>query len=142
MQWDEHGWLVTHGSRNLRYDAELREGEIAVDELALVHEGFAFRGFNIIGRNIYRNGERIRVVYFNYTQTPVVRFLQNHTNMNSRTTGSIFNSQLQGFYFGPQTIEVYYLPDLHNIIHTITEFCYFDGFRENGVPVWRGVVGG
>jgi len=96
---------------------------------------------HVFWRDLYRNGESIRVIYLNVTETPfsLIRRRLRYTWWSRYyfvTTDALKDVNL------PQRVEVYYLSDLHRMRRRIDGLSddYFDALREDAMPLWNGVI--
>ncbi|MCL2189391.1 MAG: hypothetical protein FWC16_13630 [Defluviitaleaceae bacterium] len=122
-----------------------QEGEVRHTELFLRTQGFS-GNLHMYGRTIYRNGEAVRLVFYNYTESLLGWFLRIAFNRDNRATGTsgglALSAQQEGADF---YAEVYYLPNLHRLLpnrHGNLAMLdnELDALRKNAAPVWRGVV--
>ncbi len=110
----------------------------------------AFRGYfpsvseMSIGRDIDRDGEQVRVVYYRYTRTLWDSIF---IKLGSRESGSSYGTDIYGdsyesadFGSDPQKKEIYYLPvkDLDKIDRLSDQ--EYDAQKKNAVLVWSGVI--
>ncbi|MCL2198722.1 MAG: zf-HC2 domain-containing protein [Defluviitaleaceae bacterium] len=140
--------------RELEEGDELEYGEKEIHELVLRWQGFSRRGTYMYGRNIIRDGGQVRVVFFSFTERPVNRLIRGVGDWNM-TDGSSWGHAMHGGYLGPQTIEVYYFPNLHRLTRPtiplsphrhdtrISRFSdgEIDALRSDATLVWHGEVG-
>jgi len=124
------------------------EYEYLMDGLVLAYNGFSkISVAGGEGREINRNGETVRVVYYRYTKTPWVSVFYDY-DLDAETSGSsgmMSGSDIYGPSYGsadykPQMIEIYYLPmrDYNKLASLSDED--FDAQRANATLVWSGVI--
>ena len=96
------------------------------------------------GRDVNRNGENVRVVYYCYAKTLWTSLffdsdLAAYSESGSSTGSDIYGDSYQSTDYKPQMIEIYYLPvrNLHKLDDLTDE--EFDGLKEKGTLVWSGV---
>ncbi len=98
--------------------------------------------FESYGRTIYRNGQKVRVVYYCYTKTLWNKlFLCNREDLFTQiTTGAIYGDSLYQEKYEPQLREIYYLPMRNlNRLEKLSDD-EFDAQRKNATLVWNGIV--
>ncbi len=97
-----------------------------------------------IGRDIHRNGQSVRVVYYRYTKTLWDSLF---LHLGALESGSSYGTDIyddsymsQDFGTDPQMKEIYYLPvkDLDKIDRLSDQ--EYDAQRENAILVWSGVI--
>ena len=105
---------------------------------------FARVSHQAIGRNIVREGENIRVVYFNMSKTPWSSIFFDYDLSEIRHSSSFSGSMIYGETEGRldyelQYIEIYYLQqtNLHRLDRLSND--EFDAKRLNGHLMWRGI---
>jgi len=129
--WPDWRWLDS--------DDEPEYGESL--ELWVVIDSFYVQSGYAVGRTLYRNEEKIRVVYMLRTETQLS--LMRRRFGPTRLTQMRFSrtDALQNLGYGQQTIEVYYLQSLRHHIETIEELSDedFDALRTEASFVWRGI---
>ena len=118
------------------------------DTIELVR--IAYRGINRLsgnsrGRNIERNGEEVRVVYYCYYKTLWDSWFYDADLSEESESGSaygttIYGDGFQNINYKPQMREIYYLPirNLHEIENLSDE--EFDRLKESAYLIWKGVV--
>lgn len=122
-----------------------KDYEYVMDVLHIAYQGFSNISDQSIGRNINRNGEDVRVVYYRYTKTPWVSLFFDYDltdfGESGQSTGTnIYGDSFQSADYEPQMIEIYYLPvkDLLRLYDLSDED--YDAQRENGALIWSGVI--
>ena len=133
--WPDNYRILSDGDK-LEYD-ELIELWVYVDS-------FGSQYGHAVGRTLYRDGERIRLVYISRTETPFS--LMRRRFWAARLATQEFRSRmdaLQDIGHGQQTIEVYYLQSLYRQRRRIESLsdADFDALRADGSFVWRGTIG-
>ena len=127
-------YRILNDSSQFKYDESL--------ELWIHVDSFGTQYAHAIGRTIYRDGERVRLVYITRTEKLLSltrrRFLPNLRTQEMRAQ----TDALQDLGYGHQTIEVYYLQSLHRQRRRIERFfdADFDALRADGNFVWRGTI--
>lgn len=93
------------------------------------------------GRTIYRDGEKVRVVYYCYTRTLWNRlFPSYYTRLNKTvSTGDIYDMRLHRAEYKPIMTELYYLP--MNSARRLEQLSdeEFYSLKKNAIPVWKGM---
>lgn len=143
----EEGWHGRHWRLLYPGDA-LRDGEQMQEELMLRTAGFSHRYIHIYGRTIYRGGERVRIVFYSYTESPLQRFLRTALNWDDGADGRTWHFEMHGMYIGTQQIEVYYLPGLHRLLEEEPGYFptmplsndEFYALLNDAVKVWYGTM--
>ncbi len=109
-----------------------------------VYRGISRISESSSGRNVNRNGENVRVVYYCYAKTLWTSLffdsdLATYSESGSSTGSDIYGDSYQSTDYKPQMIEIYYLPvrNLHKLENFTDE--EFDGLKEKGTLVWSGV---
>jgi len=121
------------------YDGDKLEYEESIELWALIDAFYAQRSYTI-GRSLYRNGEKIRIVYMLRTETRLSLIHRRFRPRLLTRSKPIRTDALQDIGYGQQTIEVYYLQSLLYYLETIEELSdeEFDALREEASFVWRG----
>ena len=135
---DSWGWPRYH--RILSDGDELEYGESI--ELRVYYDSFGTQYGHAIGRTIYRDGERIRLVYISRTET-LLSLMRRRLSPNMRTHYRITRTDaLQDIGHGQQTIEIYYLQSLYRQRRRIESLsdADFDALRAYSSFVWRGTI--
>ena len=144
--YDEAGNHTGSSWREMEPTGWMQANEVRINELVLRTNGFTARNLSIYGRDIYRNGIPVRLVFYNYTEAPAAWLARNALRWNNRADGRSWSQ-----FLSPQNgetfyAEVYYLPNLHRLMsrrhHTIPALSdqEMDALRENASPVWQGTV--
>ena len=114
------------------------------DTLYISWHGFSRITTNVIGREINRDGENIRVVFNIHTKTPWVSLFFDYDltdwQQSGRTTGTqVYGDRFQTSGKEPQRIEIYYLP-IRNFgrLHNLSDED-FDAMRFDGFLLWSGM---
>ncbi|WP_349673786.1 zf-HC2 domain-containing protein [Lacrimispora sp.] len=109
-----------------------------------VYRGISQITENSSGRDVNRNGEKVRVVYYCYAKTLWTSLffdydLAAYSESGSSTGSDIYGDGYESTDYKPQMIEIYYLPvrNLHKLDDLTDE--EFDGLKEKGTLVWSGV---
>jgi len=92
-------------------------------------------------RSLYRDNEKLRIVYFSYTETPIAMIRRVYSSVEMRTQSRIVRTNaFQYMGPSPQKIEVYYLHNLHRLQRRIARLSDedFDVLRENATLLWQG----
>jgi len=121
---------------------ELEPNELT--ELWLIIDSFFSRESHVSWRNIFRDGEHIRVVYISFTETPITMIHRVFFSDRLRTQKRFLQTTaFQGIEHTPQTVEVYYLRNLHQLQRRIDRLSDEDFYalRMGATLVWSGVVG-
>lgn len=110
-----------------------------------VYRGISKISESSIGRNVNRNGENVRVVYYCYAKSLWTSLffdydLSHYSESGSSSGSDIYGESYQSADYEPQMIEIYYLPvrNLYGLENLSDE--EFDAQRENGTLVWSGVI--
>ena len=120
------------------------EYEYVRESLHISWVGFSNISMNSIGRDIIRDWEHVRVVFFRFTKTPWVSLFFDYDltewQASGRTTGtSIYGDRFQTIAQEPQRIEIYYVP-VRNLLRLLRlSDDDFDAYRLNGMLVWSGL---
>jgi hypothetical protein len=119
--------------------------EFIMDGLVLAYNGFSNISMSREGRDVNRNGETVRVVYYRYTKTPWVSMFFDYDLADYGASGMTSGTEVYGPSYGslnyePQMIEVYYLPsrDFSKLANLSDDD--FDAQKVNGTLVWSGVI--
>jgi len=118
--------------------------EYVRDSLHIVWQGFSNISFNGVGRDIIRDGEHVRVVYFRLSKTPWESLFFDYDLTDWQGAGSSTGTRIYGDRFQtvnqePQMIEIFYLP-VRNIIRLLNlSDADFDAQRLNGTLLWSGI---
>ncbi|MCL2275958.1 MAG: hypothetical protein FWC16_13625, partial [Defluviitaleaceae bacterium] len=106
-------------------------------------QNFGNTGTNARGRDLYRDGERVRVVFIHKTETLWDSLFfnieaVNWSNGGSFTGTSIYGDDFQTAHPTPKRIEIYYLP-VRNIVRlgNLSDES-FDAQRANATRIWAG----
>ncbi|MCL2109135.1 MAG: zf-HC2 domain-containing protein [Oscillospiraceae bacterium] len=137
-----HG--LTHDSENVGYEGPPRQYIGEREILAMSYHSFAQAYLQGIGRNINRDGEEIRLVFFNMSKSPWTSLFVDYDLSEIRTSGSMTGSVIYGdsvdrLDYEPQTIEIYYLQEtnLHRLERLSDDA--FNAKRLEGRLMWQGV---
>ena len=141
--WNLHGFysdgvhFYNEAERPVAYEY-IREA------LHITWQGFSRIATNSIGRDIIRDGEHVRVVFYRHTKTPWVSLFFDYDLTDWQEAGRISGTTIYGDRFQsagqePQRIEIFYLP-VRNLIrlHNFSDED-FDAERLNGTLVWSGI---
>lgn len=138
IQWDDVDLLDFETTKTV-----ISEGYDLLNLVRLVRkEAPAGQSINSYGRTIYRNGQKVRVVYYCYTKTlwNKIFFNENEDLSTQVTTGDIYGDSLYHENYEPQMREIYYLPSRNmNTLEKLSDE-EFDAQRENAVLIWDGMV--
>lgn len=138
ISWQDKDKAISRGLITEDYDREMDLVRIA------------YKGINNIsscsrGRDINRNGENIRVIYFCYSKTLWDSLFIDGDLTGYSESGSFYGTDEYGdsFYsidYEPQMREIYYLPirNLHEIDNLSDED--FDNLKEKADLIWSGVI--
>lgn len=128
-------------------DSEPKENEVVGEELTLVSNTHIKYETFVFGRDINRNGESIKVMYYCYRQKPITSFLNNYVNFGN---SSKYNFYSLGWQVGdvykegsnPKKIEIYYLQDFYKNFgdHEGLRDEDIDALREKAILVWEGTI--
>jgi len=123
---------------------ELGNADTAWDRLTLADYALSRVTRHVYGRDINRNGEMVRVVYYCYTKTPINSLLYDYDRAEDRVSGRMISTDIYGEAYDredykPKMIEVYYLPMSFNKIQNLSNED-FDAIRTNSIPVWKGEI--
>jgi len=127
-------------------DTEIpKDYKYIMDVLHIAYQGFSRISGTAISRDINRDGENVRVVFYRYTKTPWTSLFFDYDLVGTHENGTMTGSQIYGESYGradyePQMIEIYYLRarDLSRIDRLTDE--EFDAQRVNAALVWSGVI--
>ena len=122
------------------YSGDRLEYEESIELWVVIDSFHVQRGY-AVGRTLYRNEDKIRVVYMLRTETQLSLMRRRFgptrlTQVRYSRTGA-----LQDMGYGQQTVEIYYLQSLRHHLGTIEELSDedFDALREEASFVWRGI---
>lgn len=125
-------------------DEELEEYDEIIDVVGISHKGLYQITQSMVGKNISRNGEDVRVVYYCHGKTLWNSLffdgdLVDYSEAGWGTGGPIYGENYLSPDYEPQMIEIYYLP-MRNLykIQTLSDD-EFDSLREKATLVWSGV---
>lgn len=138
IQWDDVDLLDFETTK-----AVISEGYDLLNLVQLVRkEAPGEVSIDSYGRTIYRDGKKVKVVYYCYTKTLWDKLFLNGKEVLSAyvSTGDIYGNSLYHKNYEPQMREIYYLP-IRNLsrLEKLSDD-EFDAQRENAVFVWGGVV--
>jgi len=141
---DEYG-RETHGSAfdsDGNYDDLIEEGWIIRNEVVISTINTPTYSWYLNVRDIHRDDEDLRLVFFSFTHTPFIRLLYSRPVGRVRGGGWMSGFSQHELYGDTRLYEIYYLPNLHNIwdvLHNMPDED-LDALRRDGILVWRGVV--
>ena len=120
------------------------EYEYVRDSLRITWQSFSRISTQMIGRDVIRNGEKVRVVFYRHTKSPWDSLFFDYDLTDWQESGwtsgtSIYGDRYQSAGREPQMIEIYYLP-----VRNLTGLHYlsdedFDAKRLNAWLVWKGI---
>ena len=126
-------------------DIKQKDSEDTINVVLKVYRGISRISENSIGRNVNRNGENVRVVYYCYAKTLWTSLffdsdLANYSESGSSTGTDTYGESFQSADYKPQRIEIYYLPvrNLDRLDNLTDE--EFDKQKDKGTLVWNGVA--
>ncbi len=124
-------------------DGQNDSGDV-INVIEMHYRGISRISESSSGRNINRNGENVRVVYYGYAKTLWTSLffdsdLADYSESGSSTGSIIYGDNYQSYDYKPQMIEIYYLPirNLYKLDDLTDE--EFDGLKEKSTLVWSGV---
>jgi hypothetical protein len=122
-------------------------GEIKhmMDGLIIGFSGFENISAHYIGRDIVRDGEAVRVIYFRLTKTPWVSLFFDFDLTEYGSSGwwygtMTYGDKFQSLDYEPQMIEVYYLPVRNLLRLERLSDAEYDAQRFNGTFIWNGII--
>ena len=137
---------IFYGENVFFYDESERPPnyEYIRDALHIAWQGFSRISTLSVGRDIVRDGEHVRVVFYRHTKTPWVSLFFDYDLTEEQESGrftgtAIYGDRFQSVGQEPQQIEIFYLPvrNLGGLRNLSDED--FDAERLNGTLVWRGI---
>jgi hypothetical protein len=125
-------------------DVKQKDSGDVINVVKRVYRGISRTTESSIGRNVNRNGENVRVVYYCYAKTLWTSLffdsdLADYSESGSSTGSDIYGERYQTADYKPQMIEIYYLPvrNLYRLDKLSDE--EYDMQKEKGTLVWNGV---
>lgn len=125
-------------------DVKQKDSGDVINVVKRVYRGISQTTESSTGRNVNRNGEIVRVVYYRYAKTLWTSLffdsdLADYSESGSSTGTDIYGERYQTADYKPQMIEIYYLPVRNlNRLDKLSDEEY-DKQKEKGTLVWSGV---
>jgi len=125
-------------------DAKQKDSGDIINVVERVYRGISQISESSTGREVNRNGENVRVVYYCYAKTLWTSLffdsdLASYSESGSSTGSDIYGDRYETVDYKPQMIEIYYLPVRNlNRLEKLSDGEY-DMQKEKGTLVWKGV---
>ncbi len=125
-------------------DAKQKDSGDIINVVERVYRGISQISESSTGREVNRNGENVRVVYYCYSKTLWTSLffdsdLAAYSESGSSTGSDIYGDRYETVDYKPQMIEIYYLPVRNlNRLEKLSDGEY-DMQKEKGTLVWKGV---
>ncbi|MBE5981558.1 MAG: hypothetical protein E7249_20885 [Paenibacillaceae bacterium] len=125
-------------------DVKQKDSGDIINVVERVYRGISQISESSTGREVNRNGENVRVIYYCYAKTLWTSLLFDsdlaaYSESGSSTGSDIYGDGYETVDYKPQMIEIYYLPvrNLNRLEKLSDE--EFDMQKEKGTLVWKGV---
>ncbi len=135
------GWKDVDGLDSQKLKEVVSEGQPTIELMGLTLRGPVYADdCHISGRDIQRDGQTVKVVYYCYTETLWNRLFRHNPGGECwmRVTDGVYGNGLYGAKHTPQKQEFYYLP-VGNMrrLDSLSD-TEFEALKEKATLVWEG----